>query len=116
MRQAAKSNTGNVIRTTTFQGFIGSPFDPSVIYGCKDASPGQLLAPAIYYAQNGFPLAERNARYWIAKSLLNQPGYKETYDIWPTAPKPATSSGTPLSPVPFARSPSMGAMLSITVP
>src|ERR1700722_3853935 len=23
----------------------------------------QLLAPAIYYAQNGFPLAERNARY-----------------------------------------------------
>jgi gamma-glutamyltranspeptidase / glutathione hydrolase len=47
---------------------------------------GQLLAPAIYYAQNGFPLAERNARYWIAKSLLNQPGYKETYDIWPTAP------------------------------
>jgi gamma-glutamyltranspeptidase/glutathione hydrolase len=49
---------------------------------------GQLLAPAIYYAQNGFPLAERNARYWIAKSLLNQPGYKETYDIWPTAPKP----------------------------
>ena len=49
---------------------------------------GQLLAPAIYYAQNGFPLAERNARYWIAKSLFNQPGYKETYDIWPTAPKP----------------------------
>jgi len=47
---------------------------------------GRLLAPAIYYAQNGFPLAERNARYWIAKSLLNQPGYKETYDIWPTAP------------------------------
>jgi gamma-glutamyltranspeptidase / glutathione hydrolase len=48
----------------------------------------QLLAPAIYYAQNGFPLAERNARYWIAKSLLNQPGWKETYDIWPAAPKP----------------------------
>jgi gamma-glutamyltranspeptidase / glutathione hydrolase len=48
----------------------------------------QLLAPAIYYAQNGFPLAERNARYWIAKRLLDQPGYKETYDIWPTAPKP----------------------------
>jgi gamma-glutamyltranspeptidase / glutathione hydrolase len=48
----------------------------------------QLLAPAIYYAQNGFPLAERNARYWIAKKLLNQPGYKETYDIWPSDPKP----------------------------
>ncbi len=47
----------------------------------------QLLAPAIYYAQNGFPLAERNARYWISKKLLAQPGYKETYVIWPDAPK-----------------------------
>ena len=26
-----------------------------------------------------FPLAERNARYWVAKRLLDQPGYKETY-------------------------------------
>src|ERR1700760_4953533 len=48
----------------------------------------QTLAPAIYYAQNGFPLAERNARYWLAKKLFDQPGYKETYDIWPVAPKP----------------------------
>jgi gamma-glutamyltranspeptidase/glutathione hydrolase len=48
----------------------------------------QLLAPAIYYAQDGFPLAERNARYWIAKKLMDQPGWKETYDIWPAAPKP----------------------------
>ncbi len=76
----------------------------------------QLLAPAIYYAQNGFPLAERNARYWIAKSLLNQPGYKETYDIWPTAPTPGDLFRNPLSPIPCARSPCMGAMLSITVP
>ena len=48
---------------------------------------GQLLSPAIYYAQNGFPLAERNARYWIAKRLMDQPGWKETYDIWPSAPQ-----------------------------
>jgi gamma-glutamyltranspeptidase/glutathione hydrolase len=48
----------------------------------------QLLAPAIYYAQNGFPLAERNARYWISKKLMDQPGWKETYDIWPNAPQP----------------------------
>ncbi len=47
----------------------------------------QLLAPAIYYAQNGFPLAERNARYWVARGLLKQPGYKETYVIWDHAPK-----------------------------
>jgi gamma-glutamyltranspeptidase / glutathione hydrolase len=48
----------------------------------------QVLAPAIYYAQNGFPLAERNARYWISKRLMDQPGWKETYDIWPNAPQP----------------------------
>ena len=39
----------------------------------------QLLGPAIYYAENGFPLAEKNARYWLSKSLLKQPGYAETY-------------------------------------
>ncbi|HEY3939246.1 MAG TPA: gamma-glutamyltransferase [Bryobacteraceae bacterium] len=39
----------------------------------------KLLGPAIYYAQNGFPLPERGARYWISKAFLNQPGYKETY-------------------------------------
>jgi gamma-glutamyltranspeptidase / glutathione hydrolase len=48
----------------------------------------QLLAPAIYYAQDGFPLAERNARYWISQKLMDQPGWKETYDIWPHAPQP----------------------------
>ncbi|MES2391998.1 MAG: gamma-glutamyltransferase [Acidobacteriota bacterium] len=37
------------------------------------------LAPAIYYAENGFPLAERNARYWASKAFLNKPGWKETY-------------------------------------
>ncbi len=47
----------------------------------------KLLAPAIYYADNGFPLAERNARYWVAKSLMNQPGYKETYLPNGVAPK-----------------------------
>ena len=39
----------------------------------------KLLSPAIFYAANGFPLAEKNARYWISKVFLNQPGYKETY-------------------------------------
>ncbi len=48
----------------------------------------KLLAPAIYYAQDGFPLAERNARAWVSKRLINQPGYKETYLIWHEAPKP----------------------------
>jgi gamma-glutamyltranspeptidase/glutathione hydrolase len=47
----------------------------------------QILAPAIYYAENGFPLAERNARYWVAKKLLDQPGYKQTYLPNGVAPK-----------------------------
>jgi gamma-glutamyltranspeptidase / glutathione hydrolase len=47
----------------------------------------EILSPAIYYAQNGFPLAERNARYWAAKSLMQQPGYKETYMPNGVAPK-----------------------------
>ncbi len=48
----------------------------------------KLLAPAIYYASNGFPLAERNARYWIAKRLIDQPGYRQTYVLWPNPPQP----------------------------
>ena len=39
----------------------------------------KLLGPAIFYAQNGFPLAEKNARYWISKVFLSQPGYQQTY-------------------------------------
>ena len=39
----------------------------------------QLLGPAVFYAENGFPLAEKNARYWLSKTLLKQPGYAETY-------------------------------------
>ena len=39
----------------------------------------QLLGPAVYYSENGFPLAEKNARYWLSKPLLKQPGYAETY-------------------------------------
>ena len=37
------------------------------------------LAPAIYYAENGFPLAERNARYWSSNVFFTKPGWKETY-------------------------------------
>jgi gamma-glutamyltranspeptidase/glutathione hydrolase len=47
----------------------------------------KTLAPAIYYAENGFPLAERNARWWVAKGLLKQPGYRETYLPKGVAPK-----------------------------
>ena len=39
----------------------------------------KLLQPAIFYAENGFPLAERNARYWVSEKMMNQPGWKQTY-------------------------------------
>jgi gamma-glutamyltranspeptidase/glutathione hydrolase len=39
----------------------------------------ELLASAVFYAENGFPLPEIGARSWITRALLNQPGYKETY-------------------------------------
>ena len=39
----------------------------------------KLLAPATYYAENGFPLAEYNARAWISPVFLKQPGYLTTY-------------------------------------
>jgi gamma-glutamyltranspeptidase/glutathione hydrolase len=47
----------------------------------------QTLAPAIFYAENGFPLAERNTRSWVSQKLINQPGYKETYLPNGVAPK-----------------------------
>jgi len=47
----------------------------------------KLLAPAIYYAEKGFPLPERGARYWISKAYLDKPGYKETYMPGGVAPK-----------------------------
>src|SRR5580765_3803045 len=39
----------------------------------------ELLASAIYYAENGFPLPEIGARSWITQALLKQPGYRDTY-------------------------------------
>jgi len=46
----------------------------------------ELLASAIFYAENGFPLPEIGARSWITQALLKQPGYKETY--MPTGQRP----------------------------
>ena len=39
----------------------------------------KILAPAIFYAENGFVMPEWSSRYWIGKSFLDQPGYRETY-------------------------------------
>jgi len=41
----------------------------------------KLLAPAIYYAENGYPVTEIISQEWTAseKSRASQPGFKETY-------------------------------------
>jgi hypothetical protein len=70
MRHAAKSNIGNVIRTTTFQGFIGSPFDPSGIYGCKDASPRDVKTTDETVELVAVPLAIGGERPRIAEIAL----------------------------------------------
>ncbi|MDQ1473946.1 MAG: gamma-glutamyltranspeptidase / glutathione hydrolase [Bryobacterales bacterium] len=46
-------------------------------FGTKSLS--ELLAPAVFYAENGFPLPEFGARSWISQPLLRQPGYEQTY-------------------------------------
>uniref|UniRef100_Q01ZL9 Glutathione hydrolase proenzyme n=1 Tax=Solibacter usitatus (strain Ellin6076) TaxID=234267 RepID=Q01ZL9_SOLUE len=46
-------------------------------FGTKPFS--ELLASAIFYAENGFPLPEFGARSWISQPLLKQPGYAQTY-------------------------------------
>src|SRR5438309_2180242 len=46
-------------------------------FGTKPFS--ELLASAIFYAENGFPLPEIGARSWINAGLLKQPGYAQTY-------------------------------------
>lgn len=38
-----------------------------------------LLAPAIYYAEQGFPLSVVSARSIVQPAMMKQPGYKETY-------------------------------------
>jgi gamma-glutamyltranspeptidase/glutathione hydrolase len=46
-------------------------------FGTKPFS--ELLASAVFYAENGFPLPEIGARGWITRALLTQPGYRDTY-------------------------------------
>ncbi len=65
------------VHTVTIPGCVAGWDALNHKFGSKPLK--ELLAPAIFYAQNGFPLAEKNARYWISKVFLDQPGYKETY-------------------------------------
>jgi len=46
-------------------------------FGTKPFS--ELLASAIFYAYEGFPLPEIGGRSWVSEGLLEQPGYRETY-------------------------------------
>src|SRR5689334_56679 len=53
-------------------------------FGTKPFS--DLLASAVFYAENGFPLPEWGVRSWISQPLLKQPGYQQTY--MPTGVRP----------------------------
>ncbi len=46
-------------------------------FGSKTFS--EILAPAIHYAESGFPLSVVSARSIVQKPLLNQPGFRQTY-------------------------------------
>jgi gamma-glutamyltranspeptidase/glutathione hydrolase len=50
----------------------------------------KLLASAIYYADNGFPVTELISEVWTGaeKNLANTPGFKETYMPGGHSPKP----------------------------
>jgi gamma-glutamyltranspeptidase/glutathione hydrolase len=48
----------------------------------------QLLAPAIHYAENGFPLSVRNARSLAQKKFFDQPGFRDTYVTLGEKPQP----------------------------
>lgn len=39
----------------------------------------KILAPAIFYSENGFAMPEWGARSWINQRLMKQPGYANTY-------------------------------------
>ena len=65
---------------------------PVSVPGCVDGwfelherfgkiSMEEILAPAIYYAENGFPVTEIIAQYWLdgANSLKDQPGFAEIF-------------------------------------
>ncbi len=48
----------------------------------------EVLAPAIYFAQNGVPITENDAAVWkhSAEALHKQPGFAETYERGGRAP------------------------------
>jgi len=46
-------------------------------FGTKPFS--ELLASAVFYAENGFPLPEFGARSWTPAAFLKQPGFAATY-------------------------------------
>ena len=77
----------------------------------------QLLAPAIYYyAQNGFPLAERNARYWISKRVMDRRATKRLTSSGPQLQNPAISSAIPRWRTLCGRSPLMAGTPTTTAP
>jgi gamma-glutamyltranspeptidase/glutathione hydrolase len=62
-------------------------------FGTKAFS--ELLAAAVFYAETGFPLAEMASLLWVSDSLLESPGYRQTYAVWPRSPEPGDEFRNP---------------------
>lgn len=65
------------VHTITVPGCVAGWHALRARFGSKPFS--EILAPAIHYAENGFPLSLVSARSMVQRRYFKQPGYKETY-------------------------------------
>jgi len=65
------------VHTVTVPGCVAGWHALRERFGSK--SFAEILAPAIYYAENGFALSAVSARSLVQRRYFQQPGYKETY-------------------------------------
>lgn len=74
------------VHTITVPGCVGGWVALRKRFGKLPLS--ELLAPAIHYAEHGFPLSVRNARSLAQKKFFEQAGYRETYVTLGEKPQP----------------------------
>lgn len=74
------------VHTVTVPGCVGGWVAMRNRFGSKPLR--NLLAPAIRYAENGFPLSVVSARSMPQKKFFEQPGFKDTYLAAGEKPEP----------------------------
>ncbi|MGQ9918136.1 MAG: gamma-glutamyltransferase, partial [Bryobacteraceae bacterium] len=65
------------VHTVTVPGCVAGWHALRERFGTK--SFAEILAPAIYFAENGFALSPVSARSLVQRRYLKQPGFRETY-------------------------------------